>query len=198
MATTGNGTSELRIARKYPGIAWQRVWTNVHTNGLRPHKINVVCCHTRNNTDQRTFGCNSSHQYNVLREMGGNRYTNTTHTPKTHTRGVDPTPDFPSLAPPKAGGDNMDRGPPSSIPSPDTATPLSYRLHGLLATRPLERVPPNTQDTHSTKVPGCAIVPPSPSAPDSFNAGLKGDSKAPYISGQQTPAIPTRTHHGWQ
>jgi hypothetical protein len=34
MATTGNGTTELRIARKYPGIAWQRVWTNVHTTGL--------------------------------------------------------------------------------------------------------------------------------------------------------------------
>jgi len=34
MATTSNGTSELRIARKYPGIAWQRVWKNVHTTGL--------------------------------------------------------------------------------------------------------------------------------------------------------------------
>jgi len=34
MATTDNGTSELRIARKYPGIAWQRVLTNVHTTGL--------------------------------------------------------------------------------------------------------------------------------------------------------------------
>ena len=34
LATTGNGTNKLRIARKYPGIAWQRVWTNVHTTGL--------------------------------------------------------------------------------------------------------------------------------------------------------------------
>jgi len=34
MATTSNGTSELRITRKYLGIAWQRVWTNVHTTGL--------------------------------------------------------------------------------------------------------------------------------------------------------------------
>jgi len=34
MATTNNGTSEKRIARKYPGIAWQRVWKNVHTTGL--------------------------------------------------------------------------------------------------------------------------------------------------------------------
>jgi len=33
MATTGNGTSELRIDRKYQGIAWQRVWTNVQTTG---------------------------------------------------------------------------------------------------------------------------------------------------------------------
>jgi len=34
MATTSIGTSELRIVRKYPGIAWQQVWTNVHTTGL--------------------------------------------------------------------------------------------------------------------------------------------------------------------
>ena len=34
MTTMSNGTSELRSARKYPGIAWQRVWTNVHTTGL--------------------------------------------------------------------------------------------------------------------------------------------------------------------
>jgi len=34
MATTNNGTSELGITHKYPGIAWQRVWTNVHTTGL--------------------------------------------------------------------------------------------------------------------------------------------------------------------
>ena len=34
MTTTGNSTSELRIARKYPGIVWQRVWRNVHTTGL--------------------------------------------------------------------------------------------------------------------------------------------------------------------
>ena len=88
---------------------------------------------------------------------------NTTHTPQTHTRGVDPTPDFSSLAPPKAGGDNMDHGPPNSIPSPDTATPLSCRLHGFPETSPLERVPSNNQDTHSRKVPGCAIVRPHPS-----------------------------------
>ena len=34
MATTCNCTGELWIARKYPGMAWQRVWTNVHTIGL--------------------------------------------------------------------------------------------------------------------------------------------------------------------
>jgi len=33
MATTSIGTSELRIVRKYPGIAWRRVWTNVQTTG---------------------------------------------------------------------------------------------------------------------------------------------------------------------
>ena len=91
---------------------------------FRPHKINVIWYHTRNNTDQRTFGCNSPHHYNVLRAMRGNIYTiastnclrgrtsdmdfdknqdsgNTTHTPQTHTRRVDPTPDFPPLASPK-------------------------------------------------------------------------------------------------
>jgi hypothetical protein len=90
----------------------------------------------------------------------------------------------------------MDRGPSSSMPSPDTATPLSYRLHGLPATSPLERVPPNTQDTYSRKVPGYALNPPSPSAPDLFKAELKGDSMAPYIFGQQTPPILSRTRHG--
>jgi len=34
MATTSKGTSEQRIAREYPGIAWQRVWKNVHTTGI--------------------------------------------------------------------------------------------------------------------------------------------------------------------
>jgi hypothetical protein len=34
MATRSNSTSELRIARKYPGIEWQQVWANVHTTGL--------------------------------------------------------------------------------------------------------------------------------------------------------------------
>ena len=33
-ANTGSSTSELRIARKYPGTAWRRVWTNLHTTGL--------------------------------------------------------------------------------------------------------------------------------------------------------------------
>jgi len=37
MATTSIGTSELRIVRKYTGIAWQRVWTNVHTTGFSDH-----------------------------------------------------------------------------------------------------------------------------------------------------------------
>jgi len=90
---------------------------------------------------------------------------NTTYKPQTHTRGVDSTPDFPLLNPPKAGGDNMDRGLSSTTPSPDTATPLSHRLHELPATSQLESVPPSTQDTHSRKVPGCAIVLPCPSAP---------------------------------
>jgi len=52
---------------------------------------------------------------------------NSRHKPYTHTRGIDPTPDLPSLLPPppNTGGDNMDRSPSSSIASPDTATPLS-------------------------------------------------------------------------
>jgi len=107
---------------------------------------------------------------------------NSTHTPHTHTRGMDPTPDLPSLTPPTTGGDNMDRSPSSSIPSPDVATPLVKRLHGLLATSPLERISPSTQDTHSRKVPGCVIISSlSLSAPDPFKTGLKGDSMAPYI-----------------
>jgi len=80
----------------------------------------------------------------------------------------------------------MNRGPASSIPSPDTATPFSYRLHGLPTTSPLEKIPPSTQDTHSRKVPVCAIVPPSPSAPDSFKAGLKGDRT--YLDSKHLPS----------
>ena len=95
-----------------------------HHRTFRPYKISVVYCRTRNNTDRRTSGCNSSHHYNVLLEMRGNRYTtastdclrgrisdmdldkdqdsgNTTHTPHTHARGMHPTPDLPLLAPPK-------------------------------------------------------------------------------------------------
>jgi len=106
---------------------------------------------------------------------------NTTHTPHTHTRAMDSTPDLPSLAPPKTGGD-MDRSPSSSMPSADTGTPLANRLHELLATIPLERISPSTQDTHIRKVPGCAIISfVSPSAPDSFKTGLKCDSMPPYI-----------------
>ena len=145
MATTENGTSELRIARKHPGIAWQGVCTNVHTTGLSDHIKSTWYAAIRNNTEEQTLRCNSSHNYNVLRAMRGNttastnclrRRTididldknqdsgNTTHTPQTHTRGVNPTTDFPSLAPRKAGDDNMDRDPSSSIPSPETATSL--------------------------------------------------------------------------
>ena len=97
---------------------------------------------------------------------------------------------------PKTGCGNMDRDPSSSIPSPNSAMPVSYRLYRIPAASPLERLPPSTQDTHSRKVLGCATVAPSPSTPDSFKAGLKGDSMAPYIFGQQTPPIPSRTHHG--
>ena len=78
---------------------------------------------------------------------------NTPRTPRIHIRGMDPTPDFPLLAPTDAGGDSMDRGPPSSIPPPDTATPSSCRLHGVPETCPLERVLSSNQETHSRQVP---------------------------------------------
>ena len=70
-------------------------------------------------------------------------------------------PNFHYWPPPtEAGGDNMDRGPSSSLPSPDTATPISCRLHGFSETSPMERLPSSNQDTHSRKVHGCAIEPP--------------------------------------
>jgi len=50
---------------------------------------------------------------------------NTMRPPQTHTRGVDPTPEFSSLALPKACGDKVDCGPSSSIPSTNASTPLS-------------------------------------------------------------------------
>jgi hypothetical protein len=74
-------------------------------------------------------------------------------------------PNFHYWPPPptEAGGDNMDRGPSSSLPSPDTATPISCRLHGFSETSPMERLPSSNQDTHSRKVHGGAIEPPPPS-----------------------------------
>jgi len=78
---------------------------------------------------------------------------NIPRTPKIRIRGMDPTPDFPFLTLTEAGGDSMDRGPPNSIPPPDTATPLSCRLHGVPETCPLERVPSSNQKTHSRQVP---------------------------------------------
>jgi hypothetical protein len=82
----------------------------------------------------------------------------TTHPPQTHTRGVDPTPEFSSLALPKACGDNVDCGPSSRIPSTNATTPLSRRLHGLPAPSPLERVPSSGQDNRSREVSRCVIV----------------------------------------
>ena len=78
------------------------------------------------------------------------------------------TPDFPLLIPTEADDDSMDRGPPSSIPPLDTATPLSCRLHGFPETCPLERVPSTNLETHSRQVPGGALAPP-PLAPDSLH-----------------------------
>ena len=83
-------------------------------------------------------------------------------------RGVDPTPEFSSLALPKACGDNVDCGPSSSIPSTNAAMPLSRRLHGLPATSPLERVPSSDQNTRSREVSRCVVVIPLLHLPDSF------------------------------
>ena len=62
------------------------------------------------------------------------------------------------MATKEAGGDCMDRGPPSSTLPPDTATPLSCQLHGLPETCSLERIPSNNQEPHSRKVPGCGLM----------------------------------------
>jgi len=190
MATTSNGTSELRIARKYPGIAWQRVWKNVHTTGLSDpikstwyaaiHEIirtneRLAAIHLTTTTSCVRCGATDTPLHRLIAcEEGPVIWTWTktriaailrihlTHIPGECTL----RPTFHHCPPPpKAGGNNMDRSPSSSIPPPDTATPLSKRLHGLLATSPLERIPPSTQDIHSRKVPGCAII--SPLSPNS-------------------------------
>jgi len=203
MASTGNGTSKLRITRKYIAIAWQRVWTNVHTTGLSdpikstryaaiheiiPTNECSAAIHLTTTTSCLRCGATDTLLHRLIACEEGPviwTWTKTRIAPilRIHPKHIPGEwtlrPIFHHWPPPKAGGDNMDRCPSSSISSPDTATPLSYLLHGLPATNPLERVPPSTQDTHSRKVPGCAIVPPSPSAPDAFKAGLKGDSMAP-------------------
>jgi hypothetical protein len=100
---------------------------------FRNHKFNILSCHTRNNTDQRNSGCNSSHRYNVMCFMRGyNTIThwliacdldknlgngNTTNKPQTHTSWVDHTANLPSLASPKTVGNNMELGPACNIPS---------------------------------------------------------------------------------
>ena len=95
-----------------------------------------------------------------------------THPPQRHTRGVDPTPEFSSLALPKACGDNVDCGPSSSIPFTKAATPLSRLLHGLPETSPLESVPSSDQDTRSTEVSRSVIVLPPPPTRFVFTAFL--------------------------
>ena len=82
----------------------------------------------------------------------------TTHPPQTHTRVVDPTPKFSSLALPKTCGDNVDYRPSSSIPSTNLKTPLPRRLHGLPAPSPLQSVPSSGQETRSREVSRCVIV----------------------------------------
>ena len=114
----------------------------------------------------------------------------TTHPPQTHTRGVDPTPEFSSLALPKPCGDNVDCGPSSNIPSTNAATPLFRRLHGLPATSPLERVPLTDQDTRSREVSRSVIVLPLPSTRFLFYS-LPTNPVCHWISyGQQTPPPP--------
>ena len=211
MATTSNGTNEQRIARKYPGIAWQRVWKNVHTTGLSDlikatwyaaiHEIihtneSLAAIHLTTTTSCVRCGATDTLLHRLIACEEGPVIWTWTKTRTAAILRIHPThipeerilrPTFHHWPPPKTGGDSMDRSPSSSIPSPDTATPLAKRLHGLLATSPLERISPSTQDTHSRKIPGCAIISSlSPSAPDPFKTGLKCNSRASYIFHNKT------------
>jgi len=122
---------------------------------------------------------------------------NTTHTPHTRTSGMDPTPDLPSLALPKTGGDYMDRSPSSSIPSPDRATPLSNDYMDFLQ-RARWKVYHRAAKTPIVEgIWMCYNFPLSPLAPDSFKTGLKCDSMAPYIFDNNI-SHSLKTHHGWR
>jgi len=185
MATTGNGTGELRIARKHPGISWLRVWINLHTTGISDHikstwsaaihdiiptNERLAAIHLTTTTSCGRCGATDTLLHRLIACDEGPVIWTWTITRIAAILRIHPKhipgewtlrPTFHHCPPPlKTGGDNMDCGPSSSIPAPDTATPLPYRLHGFPATSPLERVPPNTQDTHSRKVPRWAIVPP--------------------------------------
>jgi len=219
MNTKSNGTSEPRIVRKYPGIAWQRVWTNVHTTGISDritltwypaineiiptnkrlaaiHITTTTSCVRCRATDTLLHRLIACEEGPVIWTWTNTRIAATLRKHPTHTRGIDPTPYIPSLAPPKAGGDNMDRGSSCSIPSPDTATPLPYRQHGLLVTSPLERVTPSTLDTHCTKIPECAIISLiSLSAPDSIENRQKVTIWH-HTTRRVTSPTPSRNHHG--
>ena len=125
MATRVKEISEMRITCKYQEIAWRPVWANVHTIG-NSNSINLTKC-TAIHEIIPTFGCNSSHHYNVRRAMRRNIYTAastdwlrgstrdmdldknqdngvTKHKPETLKRGLDRTHYFPLLAFPKSGG----------------------------------------------------------------------------------------------
>ena len=124
MATTSIGTSELRIVRKYPGIALQRVWKNVNTTVLSDHiksawytavheiiptNERLTAIHLTTTTSCVRCGATDTLLHRLIScEEGSVIWTwtksqdsgNTMHTPLTHTRAMDPTPDLLSLAPP--------------------------------------------------------------------------------------------------
>jgi len=124
IVTTGNGTRELRIARKYQGFAWQRVWTNVQTTGRSDpiistwyagiHEIipanerlaaihlttttSYVRCRTTDTLLHRLIVCEETSDMDLDKNQDSG---NTTYTLQIHTGGVDPTPVSPSFAPQK-------------------------------------------------------------------------------------------------
>ena len=164
------------------GIAWQRAWTNVHTTGpsdpikstryvatleIIPTNERLAAIHLTTTTSCARCRATDTLLHRLIAcEEGPVIWTWTkTRIPailRIHLKhipgGWTLRPTFHHWPLPKAGDDNMDRGPSSRLLTPDTETPLSYRLHGLSATSPLERMPPSTQDTYSRKVPGCLEV----------------------------------------
>lgn len=184
----------MRIARKYPGIVWQRVWRNVHTTGHSDpikstwyaaihEKIQtnerLAAIHLTTITSSARCGATDTLLHRLIACGEGTVIWTWTKTriaaillihPK-HIPGSGPYARPFVTAPPKRQAAIIwivSHLVPYRL---QTERRLSLTDYMDFLQRARCRVPPSTQDTHSRKVPGCAIIPP----PHQHQIRLKSD-----------------------